>query len=82
MQSLRANEAKTRFGTMLVDVQAEPIEIIKNGSSVAVVMSKKEYAKIEELKMELVRSRFENIDAGDLVGGDEFFCDLESGKYD
>ena len=43
MLSLTANEAKTKFGNMLINVQSEPIEILKNGTSVAVVISSKEY---------------------------------------
>ena len=82
MLSLNANEAKTRFGNMLINVQSEPVEIIKNGTPVAVVVSSKEYSKIELLKMELVKSRFSNVNDDDLVDGDTFFAELDSGKYD
>ncbi|MCG3743619.1 type II toxin-antitoxin system Phd/YefM family antitoxin [Vibrio cincinnatiensis] len=82
MQTLNANEAKTKFGTMLINIQSEPVEILKNGTPVAVVMSSKDYRALEELKMELVKLRFSNLDEEDLVEGDAFFDDLESGKYD
>jgi prevent-host-death family protein len=82
MQYLSANNAKTRFGSMLVSVQSEPVEIVKNGTPVAVVMSKNEYSKIEELKEELVRARFDNINETDLMDGEAFFAELDSGKYD
>jgi prevent-host-death family protein len=82
MLSLNANEAKTKFGNMLMNAQSEPVRIIKNGTPVAVVISSKEYSKIEELKMELVKSRFSNIDEDDLVDGETFFDELDSGKYD
>ena len=82
MQTLNANEAKTKFGTMLINIQSEPVEILKNGTSVAVVMSSKDYQVMEKLKMELVKLRFANIDEDDLVDGDTFFEELESGKYD
>lgn len=82
MQTLNANEAKTKFGTMLINIQSEPVEILKNGTSVAVVMSSKDYQAMEELKMELVKLRFSDIDEDDLVDGDTFFEELESGKYD
>jgi len=82
MQTLNANEAKTKFETMLINIQREPVEIMQNGSSVAVVMSTKDYLAMEELKMELVKLRFSNVDEVDLVAGDTFFEDLESGKYD
>ena len=82
MFTLNANEAKTKFGAMLMKVQSEHVEIIKNGSPVAVVVSLDEYNKIEQLKMELVKSRFENIDESDLVDGKTFFEELDSDKYD
>ena len=82
MLSLNANEAKTRFGSMLLKAQSEPVEIIKNGSPVAVLLSTDEYNKIEEMKMELVKARFENIDEDDLMDGDEFRKELNEGKYD
>jgi len=79
MIALTANEAKTKFGNI---AQAEPVEIVKNGTAVAVVVSTKEYQRIEELKMELVKARFDNIDENDLVDGQTFFDELDSGKYD
>ena len=82
MLSLNANEAKTKFGNMLMTAQREPVQIVKNGTPVAVVISSEEYSKIEELKMELVKSRFSNIDEDDLVDGETFFDELDSGKYD
>mgnify|MGYP000645724358 CR=1 FL=1 len=82
MFTLNANEAKTNFGQMLLKVQSEPIEIKKNGNPVAVIVSSDEYKRIEELKIELVRARFENIDEDDLMDGNTFFDELDSGKYD
>lgn len=82
MLSLNANEAKTKFGNMLMNAQSEPVEIIKNGTLVAVVISAKAYSKIEELKMELVRSRFSNINEDDLVDAETFFDELDAGMYD
>ena len=67
---------------MLINVQTQPVEIVKNGTAVAVVISSKEYRKLEALKMELVKSRFQNIAGDDLVDGKIFFDELESGKYD
>ena len=82
MLSLTANEAKTKFGNMLINVQTEPVEIVKNGTPVAVVISSKEYRRIESLKMEIVKSRFANIDDDDLMDGETFFNELDSGIYD
>ena len=53
-----------------------------NGTPVAVVVSSEEYNRIEDLKLELVKARFSDIDDDDLVDGDTFFTELESGKYD
>ena len=82
MLSLSANDAKTKFGNMLINVQTEPVEIVKNGTPVAVVISSKEYKKLEALKMEIIKSRFQSIDENDLVDGETFFDELDSGKYD
>lgn len=82
MRSLTANNAKTKFGEMLISVQREPIEIVKNGTPVAVVVSSEEYSRIEDLKMELVKARFSDINDDYLVDDDTFFKDLESGNYD
>ena len=57
MYTLSASEAKTKFGAMLIKAQSEPVKITKNGNPVAVVLSKKYYEKIEQLKRELDRSR-------------------------
>ncbi|HCH1012820.1 type II toxin-antitoxin system Phd/YefM family antitoxin [Vibrio alginolyticus] len=80
MQSLTANTAKTKFGDLLMKVQREPVQISKNGSPVAVMMSCEEYEQLEALKMMLVKSRFEqaeiDIKNGDLVDGDEFMKSL------
>ncbi|BEI26382.1 type II toxin-antitoxin system Phd/YefM family antitoxin [Vibrio cholerae] len=80
MQSLTANTAKTKFGDLLMKVQREPVQISKNGSPVAVMMSCEEYEQLEALKMMLVKSRFEqaeiDIRNGDLVDGDEFMKSL------
>lgn len=82
MISLTANEAKTKFGTMLLTAQSEPVEIVKNGTSVAFVISAKEYKKLEDMKMELVKARFQNISEEDLQDAQSFFDELDSGKYD
>jgi len=82
MYTLNANEAKTKFGSMLMKAQSEPVEIVKNGTPVAVVVSLEEYEKTELLKNALVSARFEGINESDLVDGKAFLEELESGKYD
>ncbi|HBV77421.1 MULTISPECIES: type II toxin-antitoxin system Phd/YefM family antitoxin [Vibrio] len=86
MQSLTANIAKTKFGDLLLKVQREPIQISKNGSPVAVVMSCEEFEQLENLKMMMIKSRFEqaenDITAGNTIDGDKFMNDLDNGKFD
>jgi prevent-host-death family protein len=86
MDTLSANEAKTHFGDMLLKAQRAPIQINKNGKPVAVVISAEEYESIEALKLRLLQSRAAHanadIAAGNLVDGEAFFSELESGQHD
>lgn len=86
MDSLSANEAKTQFGDMLLKAQRAPVQINKNGKPVAVVISMDEYESIVALKLRLLQLRAAqakaDIEAGNIVDGESFFDDLESGQYD
>lgn len=86
MDSLSANEAKTHFGDMLLKAQRSPVQINKNGKPVAVVISAEEYESIEALKLRLLQSRATqakaDIKSGNLVDGEIFFDELESGQHD
>ena len=86
MDALTANEAKTHFGDMLLRAQRAPVQISKNGKPVAVVISTEEYENIEALKLRLLQSRAMQIKADiatdNLVDGESFFDELESGHYD
>ena len=53
MEILTANKAKTHFGEMLMKVQREPINVTKNGKSVAIVIATEEY---QQLKLQALRS--------------------------
>lgn len=55
---------------------------LKNENSIPVVMSSQESQFTEEQKMALVKARFSDIDDNDLIDGDTFFKDLDSGMYD
>ena len=81
MDSLSANEAKTHFGDMLLKAQRSPIRIKKNGKPVAVIMSTEEYESMENLKLQFLQARAakarEDIAAGNLIDGEEFFKKLE-----
>ncbi|WP_387489516.1 type II toxin-antitoxin system Phd/YefM family antitoxin [Photorhabdus sp. RM96S] len=86
MYALSANEAKTHFGDMLLRAQRAPIQINKNGKPIAVVLSIDEYENIEALKIQLLKSRAiqakADIEEDNLVDGEAFFDELETGKYD
>ncbi len=86
MQALSANDAKTQFGDMLMKVQRAPIQINKNGKPVAVVISIEEYENMEVLKLRLLQSKAtkakNDISAGLTIDGEQFFDELEAGKYD
>ena len=85
MQTLSANDAKTQFGDLLLKVQRAPIQINKNGKPVAVVISVDEYKSIEALKLRLLQSKAakakDDIYNGNMIDGESFFDELESGKH-
>ena len=86
MESITANQAKTHFGSMLLKVQDQAVQINKNGKPVAVVMSMADYQDIENLKLHFLQQRAQR--AKDdmlnnrLIDGDDFFDALQNGKYD
>lgn len=86
MEALSANEAKNHFGDMLLKAQRAPIQINKNGKPVAIVISAEEYESIEALKLRLLQSRTvqanADIAADNLIDGEAFFSELESGQHD
>jgi len=86
MQAMSANEAKTQFGDMLLKAQHAPIQINRNGKPVAVVISVDVYKSIEALKLQLLQSKAakakDDIHNGNMVDGESFFDELESGQHD
>ena len=85
-ETLSANDAKTNFGTMLLKAQRTPIQINKNGKAVAVVISVEDYERFENLKLQVLQMRASQVDkdiaANNLVDGEQFFNELESGQHD
>ncbi|KMW75145.1 antitoxin [Photorhabdus luminescens subsp. luminescens] len=77
-----SDEAKTQFGDMLLRAQCVPVQINKNGKSVAVVLALDEYENIEAFKLRLLKSRAiqakADIEEGNLVDGESFFYELET----
>jgi len=86
MDALSANEAKTHFGDLLIKAQRAPIQINKNGKPVAVVISAEDYESMEALKLRLVQVRARqaeaDIEAGNLVDGENFFDEIQGGLRD
>lgn len=86
MNLMTANEAKARFGEVLLKAQREPVHISKHGKSVAVLVAAEDYVSSEDLKLELLQMRAERareqIAAGETVDGGEFFDQLLQGNDD
>ena len=86
MDTLSASEAKTHFGDLLIKAQQAPVQINKNGKSVAVVISAEDYESMEALKLRLVKARARqtetDIEAGSLVDGEAFFDEVQNGLRD
>lgn len=80
MNVMTANEAKTKFGEILLMSQREPVQISKHGKPVAVLVSAEDFVSTDELKLQLLQLRAERareqIAAGDTVDGGEFFDQL------
>jgi prevent-host-death family protein len=87
MEVLNANKAKTHFGELLMKVQKEPVQINKNGKATAVVVSIEDYEASEEIKLQMLKNRFKQVD-DDIKNGlfvddaEEFFEKLIAGKFD
>lgn len=80
MHTLTANEARTQFGDLLLKVQREPVQISRNGKTVAVVVSAEEYQAIESLKLQLLKTKIQrardDVHKGNLADGERFFSSL------
>ena len=86
MEIMTATEAKTNFGSLLLKVQSEPVEIKKNDETVAVMMSAEAFDMLEELKMEnlknIIAAGLKDIEEGNVCDGEQFCKDLLAGKFD
>lgn len=83
---MTANDAKIKFGEILLMSQREPVHITKHGKPVAVLVSAEDFVATEEMKLELLRLRAEQarlqIAAGETVDGGAFFDELLQGSDD
>lgn len=86
MKSLNANEVKTQFGDVLLQVQREPVQINRNGKPVAVMLSMEDYQMLDNVKLQLLKEKLARAEAdiarGDVMDGDLFFAQLMKGKHD
>ena len=86
MEVFTANEAKNRFGEVLLKSQKTPIQVTRSGKPIAMIVSIDDYNATEELKLRYVREHIqgalEDIKNGNIEDGDTFFQDLMAGKYD
>ena len=86
MEVFTANEAKNRFGEIILKSQREPVKLTRSGKPIAVIVSIDEYNATEELKLRYVRDHIQaalaDIENGNVEDGDAFFQDLTAGKYD
>ena len=80
MKAVTANEAKTQFGDMLLNVQRAPVQINKNGKPVAVMVSMDDYEMMENMKIQMLKERVRRakteIAAGETIDGNSLFDEL------
>jgi prevent-host-death family protein len=55
MEQLNATDAKREFGDLLIKAQTEPVSIIKNGKSIAVLVSNNEFHELEAFKEQVLK---------------------------
>ncbi len=86
METLTAQEARVKFGDLLIKSQKGPVQITRSGKPISVMISAESYALIEEMKMRYLKERLakaeDDIANGRFVDGPTFFADLLAGKYD
>ena len=84
METLTAQEARIRFGDLLLKSQKSPVQITRSGKPVSVLVSFDDYEKLEELKMRYLKEKLarskDDINNGRVVEGDAFFDNLLAGK--
>jgi prevent-host-death family protein len=86
LETLTAQEARVRFGDLLLKSQKGPVQITRSGKPVSVMISAEDYETIEEYKMRYLKEKMaqskDDIDNNRIVDGASFFDDLLAGKYD
>ena len=86
MEVITANEARVKFGDLLIRSQRSPIQITHSGRPMSVLISAENYALMEEMKMRYLKEKLaqskEDVANGRVAEGPTFFDDLLNGKYD
>ena len=86
METLTANEARVKFGDLLIKSQKGPVQITRSGKPISVMISADDYETMEEMKMRYLKEKLaqakDDIDNGRVVDGPTFFDDMLAGKYD
>jgi prevent-host-death family protein len=86
MEVLTANEARIKFGDLLIKSHRGPIKITRSGKPVSVLISAEDYELMEEMKMRYLKDKIiqakEDLANGRVTDGPSFFDDLLCGKYD
>ena len=86
MQTLTAEQARIKFGDLLLKSQEEPVQITDSGKPVSVVVSADDYEIMENMKMHYLKEKLarskDDIENGRVVDGPSFFEDLLVGKHD
>lgn len=71
MTTLTSKEAQNRFGEMMESAQREPIMIKRHGRPVAVVMSQKEYERLQAMEDAIWAERAKEAAAEGFLGINE-----------
>ena len=86
METLTANEARVRFGDLLIKSQNGPVQITRSGKPISVIISADDYEIMEEMKIRYLKEKLaqaeDDINNGRFVDGPTFFDDLLACKYD
>lgn len=85
MQSLTEDQVQTQFGSTLLKVQREPVQISSNGKPVAVIVSAEHYVSANSDTAKELAASVDRIKANpeeELTDADEFMAELMAGKYD
>ena len=84
LETLTAQEARVKFGDLLLKSQKGPVQITRSGKPISVMISSGDYVIMEELKMRYLKEKLarskDDIDDNRIVDGATFFDDLLLGK--